>query len=548
MKPRISMREALSRPDLFGPLIGGDSWAAWRVLLVALVGEELTEAERLVFRNLTGGREVEPGKMVESAWLAIGRRGGKSRAISILAAWLSACCEHPAIVAGETGVLPILSASVTQSRIVFEYVIGTFEASPMLRGEVVSVTADTIVLRNGIEIQIRAASFRTIRGVSAIAAICDEIATWRTAEDSSNPDREVLRALKPSLLTTNGPLICISSPYSKMGELWEAYRRDFGPDGDPLILVAQAASRVMNPTLSQEKLDREYEKDPESAAAEFGAVFRSDIGAFVSREAIEAAVSVGVTVRPPLASASYFAGIDPSGGSSDSMTMAIGHSEGDRLILDCLVEKKPPFSPDETVREFAATLKCFRIETVVADRYGAEWVKERFAAHGITCQPAEKTASEAYLAFLPLLNSGRVDLLDDARMINQFLSLERRTSRVGRDTVSHPRGAHDDVANSAALCLTVASGDSEPAILTWIKGEVAALREGRHPLYVRDRKDEPMVRVRAPRDVSTLYRRDGTLMTIPDNRIVEIGEMDARSLEASGRRWERVKFEEGISA
>ena len=266
----------------------------------------------------------------------------------------------------------------------------------------------------------------------------------------------------------------------------------------------------------------------------------------MSRELIEAAVSVGVKVRAPLADASHFAAMDPSGGSSDSMTLAIGHSEGDRLILDCLVEVKPTFSPDETAKQFAAVLNSYRVKTAVADRYGAAWVTERFAVHGITIEPAEKSASKAYLAFLPLLNSGRLDLLDDARMINQFAALERRTSRVGRDTVSHPRGSHDDVANAAALCLTGAIDDT-PAIIRWAADEVAMMRAGTHPLFSRDRKDEPTVRMRAPSTCSTLYRRDGTLMTIPDNRIVEIGETDARSLEASGR-WSRVGFEEGISA
>ena len=305
--------------------------------------------------------------------------------------------------------------------------------------------------------------------------------------------------------------------------------------------MAQAASLVMNPSLDPAKIDREYEKDPEGAVAEFGAQFRGDIGAFVSRESIEAAVSVGVKVRAPLASARYFAAIDPSGGSSDSMTMAVAHSEDDRLILDCLVERRPPFSPDETVREFAATLRGFRIEAVVADRYGAEWVKERFAAHGVTCHPAEKTASEAYLAFLPLLNSGRLDLLDDDRMVNQFAALERRTSRVGRDTVSHPRGSHDDLANAAALCLTSAIDDT-PAIIRWTMDEVAMMRAGTHPLYLRDKKIEPMIRMRAPPNVTTLSLRNGKTLTVPDDRIVEIGERDARALEMTGH-WSRVAFE-----
>ena len=133
-------------------------------------------------------------------------------------------------------------------------------------------------------------------------------------------------------------------------------------------------------------------------------------------------------MRPPLAGMSYFAFTDPSGGSSDSMTLAIAHLENDRTVLDCIAERKAPFSPDSVVIEFAETLKAYRVSTVTGDRYACEWPRERFSAHGITYQPAEKNKSEIYLAFLPMLNSGRVDLLDNAGSIVQFLGLERRTS------------------------------------------------------------------------------------------------------------------------
>ena len=73
------------------------------------------------------------------------------------------------------------------------------------------------------------------------------------------------------------------------------------------------------------------------------------------------------------------------------------------------------------------------------------------------------------------------------------------------------------------------------------------MHAGTHPLYLRDKKNEPTVRMRAPRDVSMLYLRDGKTMTIPDNRIVEIGRRSNHRFEASGR-WSRVGFEEGISA
>jgi DNA-directed RNA polymerase subunit RPC12/RpoP len=51
-------------------------------------------------------------------------------------------------------------------------------------------------------------------------------------------------------------------------------------------------------------------------------------------------------------------------------------------------------------------------------------------------------------------------LLDSQRLATQLCSLERRTARSGKDSVDHPVGGHDDLANSAcgALTHTVRSG------------------------------------------------------------------------------------------
>jgi hypothetical protein len=62
----------------------------------------------------------------------------------------------------------------------------------------------------------------------------------------------------------------------------------------------------------------------------------------------------------------------------------------------------------------------------------------------------DQTKSELYQSFLPRLNAKTVELLDDERSIKQLLALERRTSRGGRDSIDHPSGAKDDVANALA--------------------------------------------------------------------------------------------------
>ena len=104
MKPLITIRKALADQNLLGCALEGDSWAAWRVLLIAAMGEPLKDSEREVFKRLTGGREREAGERADELVAVVGRRGGKSRAMSVLATYLAALCEHP-LVPGERGVL-----------------------------------------------------------------------------------------------------------------------------------------------------------------------------------------------------------------------------------------------------------------------------------------------------------------------------------------------------------------------------------------------------------------------------------------------------------
>ena len=254
MKRAVTMRAALDDPRLLGNVLRGSSWANWRVLLIAAAGEELTTKERAIFKRFTG-RPQEPGTRIEEALFLIGRRGGKDRAAAVLATYIAALIDWTAVLAkGERGLVLCIGADQRQAKVQRDYIEGAFDASPMLSGLVVNRTADSIELSNGIVIEVRAASFRRIRGLTCIAVIASETAFWMT-EESGNADVEILNAVRPSLATTGGPLIIITTPYARRGQVWELYRQHFGANGDPLILVAQGTSRDFNPTLSQ-KVDR----------------------------------------------------------------------------------------------------------------------------------------------------------------------------------------------------------------------------------------------------------------------------------------------------
>jgi hypothetical protein len=452
--PTVSLRDALSDPMLLGNTIVGDSWKPWRTLLIAANGEPLTEDERQLFRELTK-RDHEPTEPVEEFVGAIGRRGGKSRAVSVEATYIAALRPHPALVSGETGIVLIIAPDQRQATICLDYITAIFEASPILKQLIETRTASELRLTNGIAIEVRASDFRRLRGPTYIAVICDESAFYMTSETSSNPDTEILAAVRPGLATTGGPTFMISSPYARRGELWTLYRKHFGPNGDPKILVAQAASKTMNATLPQSVVDRAFERDALSADAEYGGNFRRDIESVFNLETVLSNVDDGVIERPKEHYRTFHCFVDPSAGASDSFTCAIGFKDlqTKTMIVSAIREFRPPFSPASVIEEISNLCKAYGVGKVIADKFAGEFPRELFNRCGIRYEASARPKSELYQDLLMAINSKRVRLLDNPRLIQQLVGLERRTARSGKDSIDHSPGGHDDVCNAVAgLC------------------------------------------------------------------------------------------------
>jgi hypothetical protein len=81
----------------------------------------------------------------------------------------------------------------------------------------------------------------------------------------------------------------------------------------------------------------------------------------------------------------------------------------------------------------------------MADRWGAQFVVEGMASHGIRVEQSAKPKSDLYLDVLPLINSQLVVLLDLPKLARQLTGLERRAS----GHVDHKARSNDDVANAA---------------------------------------------------------------------------------------------------
>jgi hypothetical protein len=442
-----SLFEVMTDPDILGPYFSGESWSGWRTLAKAINGEALSSEETKFFQSIA--ERDPPKRPVKEFWAIAGRRAGKDSFSSAQIVQSAALVDYRAILRpGEKMTAMCLGNTRQQAGIALGYARGLFQQVPILSQLVVSDVSDGLDLSNESQVRVFTASPGAMRGQACSVVVLDECAYASDTGFSSGA--ELVTAAVPSLISSQGRLLGISTPYRRSGIMWERYSKFFGRD-DPDILVIQAASTVLNPSLDRRFIDEALERDPEAAAAEWLARFRTDIGSLVDPALVARLVAPGRHEIPPMAKTSYRAFTDPSDGSADSFTLSICHKDGERAVVDLIRETRPPFSPESVVEEYCDVLKRYGVNDVVGDRYAGEWPREQFRKRGINYLPSERNKSEIYLELLSIINSGRVEFLDHPRMILQLCGLERRTSRVGRDLVDHgPSGPGDDVINSVA--------------------------------------------------------------------------------------------------
>jgi hypothetical protein len=463
----MSILQAMGDPNLFRDHFPGDTWEAWRAYLAALFGLPMSDDQLALYRQHTG-RTTPPTEPFKESALIVGRRGGKSRAMAFLAVYLACFRDYkPFLAPGEMATVGIIAADRRQARTIMRYITGAMHSIKLLAPMIDEELSESVMLTNNVVIEIATASFRVTRGYTYCAVVADEISYWRN-DNSANPDKEIIAAIRPGMASIPGAmLIMASSPYAKRGVLYDTFKRHYGVD-DARVLVWKASSAEMNPALDPAIIAEAYEDDPAAASAEYGAEFRSDISSFCDREVIEACTMPGRHELPPISSHSYCAFVDPSGGSNDSYCVAIAHAERTgtgpdavtTAVLDAVREYKPPFSPENVTAEIADLVAKYRCRTVTGDRYAGEFPRELFAKRNIEYRLSDRPASEIFRDTLPLLNSGRVELLENNRLAQQLIALERRTVRSGRDSIGHPVGGHDDLAVSVCGAVLLCSGDT----------------------------------------------------------------------------------------
>ena len=128
--------------------------------------------------------------------------------------------------------------------------------------------------------------------------------------------------------------------------------------------------------------------------------------------------------------------------------------------------------------EYAALLKDYKIYQVTGDNYSAAWAESAFTKQGIKYIRSELNKSQLYIESLPLFMRRAISIPNHPKLVRELKLLERRTSRMGKDTVDHGVHGSDDFANAlcgALRCLTQKADIS----LAWVSGDADENEDGK---------------------------------------------------------------------
>jgi hypothetical protein len=427
-------------------------------ILKSVYGMELTEGELIIYRRGTG-HEIYDAKPCEEATLIIGRRGGKTT-LAVYIVIYEAIRDH-GLPEGEEGYIVIIAKDLKQARRVFRIIREKFRRSPVLSKLVKKVTRDEIVLHTNVVISCFPPNHESVRGRNLIAVIADELAFWSQDEWAASPAEEVLAALRPGMATVRDTkLLKISTPYGKIGIIWQEFTRRAELD----FPVWQLPSIEMNPTLRGERLEREQHRDETKYRREYLAEFTDSVTNWIPPEFIDHCIVRGRAELPPRQGVRYVAALDAATRGSDFAFAIVHKTPDDGVVVDYVQTWTPsktkdtPLLIEPILCQIRGVLDRYGTNHIIGDQFYSDAIRQQFLKIQIICDKFEFTAasrSGLFTNLRDLLTERKLELLDDPKLIGQLRNLRQEQRPSGYVDV-RPVGGKDDSAVVVALAVKIA--------------------------------------------------------------------------------------------
>ena len=444
---------------------------------------DLTESaftETGIFKYMTGFDYENTSQGYNKINFILGRRGGKSSVAAMLAVFSSIKVNwNPYLSKTPVATVAVLSHTVDFSQEILDIIKGLIDDSAILsrlRDPHRKNTQSTFHLKvpfldendkieySSIAIKVGAASKKTTRGRAVCTLLCDEIAFWNLDKDSAEPDTEILKAIRPSLLQfgNQGTIIKLSSPATKQGVLYEEWLRREELRGE--YLQFKAPSWTWNTILPIEEFKKEHSYDPDGFDTEFRANFVDSISNFIQPEFVDLCTVKGVTFQTPAdeREVQYSAAIDAAF-KNDRFGFSLVGFNGKRVTQYVLKfwegSKKHPVQAHEVAAYIRTICNEYGVTNVVGDQYAFQPLREIFLQYGVNLIEGTFTniyKRKIYFGLKRLIHSQQIDLLDIPLLAKEIKELQVEQSPSGQIKIGHPQGGNDDLATVTAVASYVA--------------------------------------------------------------------------------------------
>ncbi len=393
-----------------------------------------------------------------------GRQIGKSLITSIRALWFAATNRKTTTL--------IVSATLRQSMLMFQKISSLASDATLLKRSVSYQSKTKIRFRNGSEITALPCGkvAHGLRGYTAHLLVMDEAAYM--------PDDAISEVLLPTLATTQGAAIMISSPADKDHVFFKAFT---SPSWSKYHLPSS-----VNPLITQEWLEEQRELIGEQRYAreylgEFiddelayfpMALLRSCLHSCTDEEACAycGLVSDNTSIESySRKESTFFGGYDP-GGKQDPAAFVVVEKMNDRERTLRVVQartfqnRRKEKSPEEEsnlytriTAEVSDLARKFHVDRVAVDSTGLGLpIVELCKSLGMPTQGlalTNKSKEELLSTLRILLEQKKIVLPYDLNLLANLNCIKADRTKTGGYSFSHPSGTHDDLAYALALAV-----------------------------------------------------------------------------------------------
>lgn len=418
-------------------------------------------------------------------------RGAKSLLAACTAVYASQHCDLTGLGPGEIPRVSVVSLTRDLANVVRGHIVGQCLASRALSPLIVGTpTASGLVLEHpsGTPVEIRVvAGSRAGASLAArwsAGAIFDE-APKMLGQDDGVVNLDDARANVIGRLLPGAQILWMGSPWAPYGPVYEMVQQHHRKPTDRLVVV-RAKGPQLNPGLwTPEACAKMKRTDPDAYQTDVEAEFLAPEQDLFTESEIRNATRDGAADEPPDDLQHYVAGMDPATRGNSWTLVVLTRAKGKRYVAlarQWTGSRSAPLSPREVLREMAAILRTYKIDTVDSDAWSGDAIREIADEFKLTVRTTTWSQAENTKAFMRMRSDmleGTLRLAPVPELIADVQRIRKRTTQSGI-AIELPRtsdGRHCDFAPALAKAANAYVGDRETGELQRFEDRVLEQRE-----------------------------------------------------------------------